>query len=169
MPIEMKKTLLKTSRKGRMSATIWWLYSDSERTSPAMNAPKASDRPNCASEPRGAEADQDHKDDEDFGASKPDDMIKRARHEYPRREYYRRDCPEAPCRASENIRDGRAFLAAEDGNQQHHRDNAKVLKEQDADGRTAVRRVYFRAFHIGLEHDCRARKREEKAEEDRTG
>jgi hypothetical protein len=45
--MEMKKTLLKTSRKGRMSATIWWLYSDSDKTIPAMKAPRASDSPNC--------------------------------------------------------------------------------------------------------------------------
>ena len=44
IPIETKKRALKTSRKGRISSTTWWLYSDSETTSPAMNAPSARGR-----------------------------------------------------------------------------------------------------------------------------
>ncbi len=39
--MEMKKIPLKQSRSGRTSATIWWLNSDSEITSPAINAPSA--------------------------------------------------------------------------------------------------------------------------------
>src|SRR6058998_1240128 len=45
IPIEMKNRLLKLSRKGKISAIAWWLYSDSEMISPAMNAPSARDRP----------------------------------------------------------------------------------------------------------------------------
>src|SRR5438876_676892 len=41
----MKNRLLKLSRKGKISAIAWWLYSDSEMISPAMNAPSARDRP----------------------------------------------------------------------------------------------------------------------------
>jgi len=45
IPIETKKRLLKLSRNGSTSAMAWWLYSDSEITNPATNAPSASDRP----------------------------------------------------------------------------------------------------------------------------
>ncbi len=48
MPMEMKKTLVKTSRKGATSATTWWLYSDSETTMPARKAPSASEKPRCS-------------------------------------------------------------------------------------------------------------------------
>src|SRR4030043_1418770 len=45
IPTEMKNRLLKTFLNGRISETTWWLYSDSARTTPARNAPKASDSP----------------------------------------------------------------------------------------------------------------------------
>ena len=43
--METKKRLLKLSRNGSTSAIAWWLYSDSEMTSPAINAPSASESP----------------------------------------------------------------------------------------------------------------------------
>jgi len=45
IPMEMKNRLLKRSRNGRMSETTWWLYSDSEMTTPARKAPSARDNP----------------------------------------------------------------------------------------------------------------------------
>ncbi len=45
IPIETKKTALKTSRKDVISARAWWPYSDSESTSPARKAPRAAERP----------------------------------------------------------------------------------------------------------------------------
>src|SRR3989304_4967196 len=45
IPIEIKKRELKVSLKGRISATIWFEYSDSDIASPAMNAPRARERP----------------------------------------------------------------------------------------------------------------------------
>jgi hypothetical protein len=44
MPMETKE-LVKTSRKGRILPRAWWLYSDSEMTIPARNAPRARERP----------------------------------------------------------------------------------------------------------------------------
>ncbi len=46
--MEMKNSELNTSRNGRISPSAWWLYSDSEITNPAMNAPSASDSPTAA-------------------------------------------------------------------------------------------------------------------------
>lgn len=45
MPIDMKNRLRNVSLKDKTSATIWWLYSDSDMTRPAINAPRARDRP----------------------------------------------------------------------------------------------------------------------------
>jgi hypothetical protein len=143
-----------------MTAVIWWLYSDSERTRPAMNAPRASDRPSSDVShevPRlTPEADEDHEDDEDFGAAQPDYVIKRARHQYPRGEDYRRDGPGSRAERQEYLRGGRSFLAPEHGDQQHHQDDAEVLKQQNADGRPRVRRVDLAPVHVALEHDGRA-------------
>ena len=47
MPTEMKKTLAKRSRKGATSAMAWWLYSVSETSNPATNAPRASENPSA--------------------------------------------------------------------------------------------------------------------------
>jgi PAS domain S-box-containing protein len=47
IPIEMKKTLLKRSRKGRISATTWWAYSDSLTRIPPTKAPRAGERPSA--------------------------------------------------------------------------------------------------------------------------
>jgi len=45
MPMEMKNRAEKVSRNGTTSATIWLLYSLSDTASPAMNAPRARERP----------------------------------------------------------------------------------------------------------------------------
>src|SRR3990170_7950648 len=45
IPMDMKKRLEKVSLKGMTSATIWLEYSDSEMARPAINAPRASERP----------------------------------------------------------------------------------------------------------------------------
>jgi len=42
----MKKSPSSTSRKGRISVSIWWRYSVSLSIMPATKAPKASDKPN---------------------------------------------------------------------------------------------------------------------------
>ncbi|MNY28000.1 hypothetical protein D3C86_1619410 [compost metagenome] len=45
IPIETKKRVANRSRKGSTSARIWWLWSDSLTTIPAMKAPSASESP----------------------------------------------------------------------------------------------------------------------------
>ena len=45
MPMEMKKMPAKLSLSGWMSASTWWLYSESEISRPATNAPSASEMP----------------------------------------------------------------------------------------------------------------------------
>ncbi len=46
MPTETKKSTEKKSRKGTTSALTWWWMSDSPMTTPARNAPRASDTSN---------------------------------------------------------------------------------------------------------------------------
>jgi hypothetical protein len=45
MPMETKKKLANTSRKGRMLPNAAWLYSESEMIYPARKAPRTSDSP----------------------------------------------------------------------------------------------------------------------------
>src|SRR4030067_3453381 len=45
MPMDMKNRLEKVSLNGMTSVTIWLEYSDSDMASPAMNAPRARERP----------------------------------------------------------------------------------------------------------------------------
>ena len=52
MPTETKNSTAKASRKGSTSAPTWWLRGDSLTTTPARNAPRASDTPKSAADPR---------------------------------------------------------------------------------------------------------------------
>jgi len=55
----------------------------------------------------------------------------------------------------------------EHGHEQHHRHHREVLEEQDAGGGEAVRRVELAPLVVDLEHDRRARERNEEAREQR--
>ena len=43
MPTAMKNTASRRPSNGAMSASIWWRYSQSASSTPAMNAPSAAD------------------------------------------------------------------------------------------------------------------------------
>ena len=45
MPTAMKNTASSSPSNGAMSASIWWRYSESASSAPAMNAPSAADSP----------------------------------------------------------------------------------------------------------------------------
>ena len=51
MPADTKNKTAKASLNGRASTPARWLTSDSLRTTPARNAPNASDAPNSSAEP----------------------------------------------------------------------------------------------------------------------
>ena len=45
MPTAMKKSPSSSPSNGAMSASIWWRYSESASSAPAMKAPSAADSP----------------------------------------------------------------------------------------------------------------------------
>ncbi len=59
-----------------------------------------------------------------------------------------------------------AARSAEQGHDQHHRDDAQILEDQRADDEAAVRGVELAALGERAQHDGRAREREDEAVED---
>ena len=118
---------------------------------------------------RGAEggerADEDHRDEKELAAPRLQDLRKRTRDDGPRRENHADDDERGLAQRDEQPGHAALGLSREEGQHEHDRDHAQVLEDQDSRRQPAMRRVDLAFVRHHLEHNGRARQRDQESEE----
>ena len=133
MPTEMKKKPSSRPSNGAMSACSSWRYSDSDSSTPAMNAPSDGDRPAGGGKQGGARDDQQRDGGEHLRRLRAADGAEQRPHQEAATDQDDRDRDRGARHVVPGHMVGHA-VAAEQRDQRDQRDEREVLEQQHGEG-----------------------------------
>ena len=166
MPIDTKNRLVKRSRSASESDRAWWPVLGVGQHHAGQECPEGQREPGHRRHPRDGRRDEHDGEHEQVAPAGRRHVVQRAGHD-PARQRERRGHHRHGRDQHAEDRRRAAPLAGQRGHEQDHRHDAQVLEEQHADDELAVRGVDLAALRQALEHDGRARERDQEPEEQR--